>query len=130
MATFEYGGASGGIAAGLFAYLGATLTSGVDLILDTIDFDRALDGADLLLTGEGRIDDQTLHNKGVLGICRRAKKRNIPVIAVVGEVGMGYEAIYREGLTALSAAKEAEGETPYDKLVHATVNALKGQLQK
>jgi glycerate 2-kinase len=80
------GGAAGGIAAGVFGVLGATLESGIDLVLETVDFDRALLSADLVITGEGLLDRQSLRNKGPCGAGRWAKRRGVPVIALVGGI--------------------------------------------
>jgi len=79
-------GAAGGIAAGLHGVLGATLEPGVDLVLETIGFDRALEGADLVLTAEGFLDEQSLRNKGPCGVARWAKRRGIPVVALAGGI--------------------------------------------
>jgi glycerate kinase len=80
------GGAAGGIAAGLFGVLGATLEPGIDLVLETLDFDRAVQGADLVLTAEGLLDSQSLRNKGPCGVARWSKRRGVPVIALVGGI--------------------------------------------
>lgn len=80
------GGAAGGIAAGLFGALGATLESGIDLVLERVDFDRALLGADLVITGEGFLDRQSLRNKGPCGVARRAQQWGVPVMALVGGI--------------------------------------------
>ena len=94
-------GAAGGMGFGVCAFLGGSLQPGVNLILDTIDFDTQIQGADLVITGEGRIDSQSLSGKAVIGISRRAKKKNVPVIAVVGSTQDGYQAGYDQGLTAV-----------------------------
>ena len=80
------GGAAGGIAAGLFGVLGATLEPGIDLVLERVGFDRALLGADLVITAEGLLDQQSLRNKGPCGVGRWAKRRGVPVIALVGGI--------------------------------------------
>jgi glycerate 2-kinase len=80
------GGAAGGIAAGLFGVLGATLEPGIDLVLETLGFDEALQGADLVLTAEGFLDQQSLRNKGPCGVARWSKQRGVPVIALVGGI--------------------------------------------
>jgi glycerate kinase len=80
------GGAAGGIAAGLFGVLGATLEPGIDLVLETVGLDRALEGADLVITSEGLLDEQSLRNKGPCGVARWAKRRGVPVIALVGGI--------------------------------------------
>ncbi len=80
------GGAAGGIAAGLHAVLGARLASGIDLVLDAVGFDAALEGATLCITAEGRLDRQSLRNKGPIGVARRAAARGVPAIALAGDV--------------------------------------------
>lgn len=80
------GGAAGGIAAGLFGVLGATLEPGIDLVLETVGFDQALLGADLVITAEGFLDWQSLRNKGPCGVGRWSKRRGVPVIALVGGI--------------------------------------------
>ncbi len=94
-------GAAGGMGFGVCAFLGGNLQPGVNLILDTIDFDTQAEKADLIITGEGRIDSQSLSGKAVIGISRRAKVKNIPVIAVVGSAQDGWQAGYNQGLTAV-----------------------------
>jgi glycerate kinase len=83
------GGAAGGIAAGLFGVLGATLESGIDLVLEAVGFDQALRGADLVITAEGLLDHQSLRNKGPCGVARWSKQRGVPVIALVGGIADG-----------------------------------------
>jgi glycerate 2-kinase len=80
------GGAAGGIAAGLLGLLGATLEPGIDLVLERVGFDRALHGADLVITAEGQLDQQSRRNKGPCGVGRWAKRRGIPAIALVGGI--------------------------------------------
>ena len=79
-------GAAGGLGAGLIAYLGAEMSSGIDLVLDTIGFDAYLEDADWVWTGEGRIDSQTLSGKAVSGVLRRANTRGVPTLAFGGAV--------------------------------------------
>jgi glycerate 2-kinase len=80
------GGAGGGIAAGLFGALGAALEPGIDLVLEMIGFDQALAGANWVFTAEGLLDEQSLRNKGPSGVARWAKRRGVPVIALVGGI--------------------------------------------
>jgi glycerate kinase len=80
------GGAAGGLGAGLVAFCGAQLLSGVDLVLDQTGFDAALAGADVVLTGEGRIDSQTRFGKVLAGVLARARTCGVPVAAVVGDI--------------------------------------------
>lgn len=79
-------GAAGGAGAGAYAFLGASLRQGIDVILDMLDFDTLVDGCRMIFTGEGQLDSQSLGGKVVVGIARRAAKHHIPVTAVVGRV--------------------------------------------
>src|SRR4030095_3204504 len=80
------GGAAGGMAAGLAALLDAELVNGIDYFLSLTKFDKALENVDLVITGEGSIDEQTLHGKGPYGVARRAKLKGIPVIGLAGKI--------------------------------------------
>lgn len=86
MSSVPHGGAAGGLAGALWAYLGATLEPGARLILDLIGFDRRLDRADLVLTGEGRLDRTTWAGKAVSEVVRRASAREVPVVALAGSI--------------------------------------------
>lgn len=79
-------GAAGGLGAGLAAFLNADLRSGIDMVLDAVAFDRILTRVDLVITGEGRLDEQTAHGKAIGGILRRALAARVPVIAIAGSV--------------------------------------------
>lgn len=94
-------GAAGGMGAGMVAFLGGSLKPGIDLILDLIDFDELIKDVDLILTGEGKLDEQSVRGKVVAGVARRAKKAAVPVIALVGQVGDDIEAIYQLGVEAV-----------------------------
>lgn len=95
------GGAAGGLAAGLFAFLDGQLVSGIDLILDVLNFETALIGADLVITGEGRIDAQTIYGKAPIGVAHMAKKLGIPVIAFAGSISDDAAVVYEHGIDAL-----------------------------
>jgi glycerate kinase len=86
MAAEKYGGAAGGVAAGLYALLDGKLVNGIDYFLDLTGFDAALQKADLVITGEGSIDTQTLQGKAPFGVAKRAKQKSIPVIGLAGKV--------------------------------------------
>lgn len=81
-------GAAGGMGGGFYAFLNATLKRGVDMVLDAIDFDSIIRGADLVITGEGKIDYQTVKGKTAAGVLARAKAQDIPVVAITGRVEM------------------------------------------
>ena len=95
------GGAAGGAGAGMHAFFHAQLKPGIETILDLTNFDFCLTGTDLVLTGEGQIDGQSLRGKVVAGVARRAAKQQIPVVAVVGSIADGAEEIYEQGVTAM-----------------------------
>lgn len=99
-------GAAGGIAGGLLPFVNARIRSGIDTVLDALGFDDALDGADLVLTGEGRIDAQSAMGKAISGIVRRAARKNVPVIALAGEVA-DTNALIDAGLTAAFSIQTA-----------------------
>lgn len=86
MASLIHGGAAGGTAAGLHACIDAKLVNGIDYFLEIAGFDEALQKADILITGEGSIDLQTLEGKAPYGAAVRAKKKNIRVIALAGKI--------------------------------------------
>lgn len=94
-------GAAGGLGAGIMAFLNAELQKGIELVLDAIHFDKILLDADLVITGEGKIDGQTIFGKTPIGVAKRAKKRGIPVIALCGIIGEGYESVYEHGIDAV-----------------------------
>jgi glycerate kinase len=94
-------GAAGGFGGGAAAFLGARLQMGIDTVLDVVSFDTLLSGADLVITGEGKIDQQSLRGKVVVGIARKAKKAGVPVVAVVGDIGDNVEEAYDIGVTAI-----------------------------
>jgi glycerate kinase len=94
-------GAAGGMGGGMVAFFGSRLQMGIETVLDTVNFDRLVKGADLVFTGEGKLDSQSLRGKVVIGVARRAKKQRIPVIAVVGDIGDNIDGAYDEGVSAV-----------------------------
>lgn len=94
-------GAAGGIAASLLAFTKCSIKPGITIILDTVGFDKLIEDADLIITGEGRIDGQSLRGKTPLGIAARAEKFGVPVIAVVGSIGSDIDAVYSCGIKAV-----------------------------
>ena len=94
-------GAAGGMGAGCMAFLGAELKSGIECVLDTVGFDGLLEGTDLVITGEGRIDSQSVQGKVISGIARRTKPREVPLLALVGGIAEDAAAGYDLGVTAM-----------------------------
>ncbi len=101
-------GAAGGAGAGLYALLGAEVGSGADIVIDALGLDAALTGADLVITGEGCTDWQTMYDKAPIVVARRAKKKGVSVIAVSGSLGKGWEAVLEHGVTLAEAAAPAD----------------------
>lgn len=94
-------GAAGGLGAAVFAFLGAELQSGIDLVMQTVQLEKQLSGVDLVFTGEGKIDFQTSFGKALWGVARLARSYSIPVIALTGRIGSGTEVLYENGFTAI-----------------------------
>ncbi len=79
-------GAAGGLGGAFLAFLPSTLKSGIQMVLDTIEFERIILGADLIFTGEGKLDDQTVKGKTPAGVLKVARRHNVPVIALGGNI--------------------------------------------
>jgi glycerate kinase len=108
LAEMPGGGAAGGLALPLLAFFNAEIVSGIDLLLDIGEFDQKIQGADMVITGEGKLDRQSMEGKVPIGVLRRAKKAGVPVVAVVGDVGEVYGQAYSEGMRAIfSTCKSA-----------------------
>lgn len=97
-------GAAGGMGAALLGFTSARLKPGIEIVIETVELEAKLAGADLVITGEGRIDGQTVHGKTPMGVAQAAKKYQIPVIAMAGCVGDNYQAVYQCGIDAVFVA--------------------------
>mgnify|MGYP005778468497 CR=1 FL=1 len=100
-------GAAGGLGFGMAAFCGAQLRMGIDAVLDAVGFDSLLPGTDMVFTGEGKIDSQSARGKVVSGVAARCRKAGVPVVAVVGQIGQGFEEMYQQGLTAVFSINRA-----------------------
>lgn len=105
-------GAAGGLGAALTGFLNAELRSGIDIVLDALDFDSYLNGAQLVITGEGRIDSQTIHGKTPIGVARRAKRQGLPVVAVAGSVSADAAVVYQHGIDAVFSIMQGVATLP------------------
>jgi glycerate kinase len=95
-------GAAGGLGGAFLGFLNATLKSGIDIVLDAVDYETHLEGASLVITGEGRIDSQTIRGKTPIGVSKRAKAfGNIAVIALAGSVSKDSDVVHDHGIDAL-----------------------------
>ena len=106
-------GAAGGLGAALKIFLNAEMKSGIETVLDLIDFDKILEGVDLVVTGEGRTDWQSCFGKVMQGVGDRAKKYDIPVTALCGGLGKGYDQIYEHGIDSIMTT--VDGPMPLAK---------------
>ncbi|EPP5710827.1 glycerate kinase [Vibrio cholerae] len=97
-------GAAGGMGAALLAYTQAILRPGIEIVLETVQLAHQVSDADLVITGEGRIDSQTVHGKTPMGVAKVAKRFDVPVLALCGCTGDNYQAVYQCGIDAVFAA--------------------------
>lgn len=104
VSTLAGAGAAGGMGAGVVAFLGGSLRSGIDLVLDAADFNVLLYDADYVITGEGRMDAQSVRGKVPAGVAHTAAKKGKPVIAINGSLGEGSDEMLACGITAIYAA--------------------------
>ncbi len=100
-------GAAGGMGAGCVALLGGMIQSGIDAVLDVTGFDRQLEGADLVITGEGRIDSQSADGKVVSGVARHTRAKGVPLIAIAGGIADSAGAVYDIGVSAMFSTDRA-----------------------
>lgn len=96
-------GAAGGLGFAAKAFLGAQFQAGVEVVAELVGLAEAVKGADLVITGEGRFDAQTLRGKTPFGVARIARQHGVPVIVIAGTLGEGYQALYEHGIDAAFA---------------------------
>ena len=99
-------GAAGGLGAGLMAFLDAELKPGIEIIIEIVKLEQAIKDADLVITGEGKIDSQTIYGKAPIGVAKIAKKYNIPVIAVAAIIGDDADIVHQHGIDNLIKVSE------------------------
>ena len=121
-------GAAGGLGFGLMAFLGAQPQSGIEAVLQATQFEEKLAGADLVLTGEGTLDAQTLSGKAVAGVCRAAKLQNVPVLAFGGTIALSGAQMDELGL--LSAFCLADGPRELDFCLQNGAQLLENAVER
>ena len=94
-------GAAGGLGGGMVAFVNASLKNGIDIMLDVLDFHEKISGANLVITGEGQMDYQTVFSKAPIGVAKASKAKNIPVIGISGSLGMNYQSVHDHGIDAV-----------------------------
>ena len=97
-------GAAGAFGAGILAFLDGTLCPGIEAVLDLVDFDGKLKDCDLVITGEGRFDSQSIRGKVVSGVSRRAKRQGVPVAVIAGSVAEDVESVSADPDSGVTAA--------------------------
>ncbi|MEC9278901.1 MAG: glycerate kinase [Chloroflexota bacterium] len=100
ISNLEGAGAAGGLGAGMVAFVEGHLRAGVDIVLDTVNFAEKLKAADLVITGEGSMDFQTVYNKAPIGVARMAREKGIPTIGISGMLGENYQIVHDHGIDA------------------------------
>lgn len=95
------GGAAGGLGAGLFAFTGAKLQKGINIVMDVAGVEKKLKKADLVITGEGQLDSQSLFGKVPVGVALLAKRHKVPVLCIAGSIGDIKEEVYKTGISAV-----------------------------
>lgn len=121
-------GAAGGVGGGLVAMLGAKLVPGAELVLDTIGFDQRIKDADLVITGEGRLDSQSLQGKAAMAVAKGCQQAGVPCIALVGSVGEGAELTLQRGLTRYVVIGEGLSQAESIRRVGQRLEQTAGQL--
>jgi len=94
-------GAAGAMGAGMIAFFNSVLQMGIETVLDTVKFDEIIEDADMIFTGEGRVDTQSLRGKVVIGVGKRAKNKNIPVTVIAGGAANNIDDAYDMGVTSI-----------------------------
>jgi glycerate kinase len=128
-------GSAGGLGAGLIAFLGARIEPGVEVVARTVRLRERLRGADLLLTGEGRLDGQTSYGKTVAGVALIAREEGVPVIVVAGSLGPAWERVLKLGIEGVEPIVPRSGTLqqamarPAEMLAMTTERAVNGWLR-
>ena len=115
-------GAAGGLGGGGLVFLDANVQSGIDSIMDLVGFETHLEGTDLIITGEGRFDDQTLHGKVIEGVARKARVQDIPIIVFCGVSEVEEQNVKALGISQVIALVDAE--TSVDKAIKEAYQLL------
>ena len=121
-------GAAGGLGAGLMAFTGAELRSGIDMVCEVLEFDQHLEGADLVITGEGGTDESTIYDKAPVGVARRAQARQVPTIILTGSIGPGYQMLYQHGIAGIVCI--ADRPMNFERSIARTAELLEGAAER
>jgi glycerate kinase len=111
-------GAAGGLGGGLTAFVNAEMRAGVDIVLEAVRLGEKLDGADLVITGEGQFDRSTIFNKAPVGVAKMAKEKGVPVIGIAGSLAEGFSEVHDHGIDAVFTL--VNGPTTLEKAMEGT----------
>ena len=120
--NFAGAGAAGGMGFAAKCFLDSEIAMGIEVILDTVKFDELLHNTDLVISGEGKIDGQSLSGKVVIGIAKRTSAKNVPLLAIVGDIGQGAEGAYEKGVSAVFSINRVA--LPYSELKKRAKNDM------
>ncbi len=123
VAGMDGAGAAGGLAAGLVAFAGADLRSGVETVIEAVDLDSRLTGCDLVITGEGKADEQSVFGKTPAGVAAAARRAGVPTVILAGRLGEGYRELYEHGICAAFAIQD--GPMPEEEAFENTPRLLR-----
>ncbi len=125
------GGAAGGIGAATVAFLNASIRSGIEVVLAAVEFDRKIGGADLIIAGEGTLDEQTLAGKAIAGVSRAAARQGIPVLAICGGISLSGEQLEQLGVASCSSIVPGPCslETAMDRASEWTADAVERMMR-
>lgn len=121
-------GAAGGLGAGLVAFAGGELRSGIDMVCEAVGFDQHLEGASLVITGEGRADHSSIYDKAPVGVARRAQAKGVPTILLAGSLGAGYEQLYQHGIAGIMCI--ADRPMTFEQSLSRTEELLAGAAER
>ena len=121
-------GAAGGLGAGLMAFAGAKIQSGIDMVCQVLDFDSHLAGADLVITGEGRADRSTVFDKAPVGVARHAQAHGVPTVLLAGSLGEGHEELYDHGVASILCI--SDGTMSFQQALSRTGAMLEGTAER
>jgi len=110
-------GAAGGLGFGLVAFCGARLVRGIELVMEAVRFEERLRGCDLVITGEGRLDGQSIRGKTCIGIAQAAARHGVPTVAMVGSAGPGAELALQAGLAGYHCIVDGRGAVTIEQAV-------------
>ncbi len=120
-------GAAGGLGAGMVAFLGATMQMGINAVLDAVAFESLIEGANLIITGEGKLDQQSLRGKVVIGVAKRAQKKAVPVLAVVGAAEIPLRALRQYGIISVFTINRLA--LPFEQTKHQSKENLRETME-